>query len=177
MCCSFGDEVLKSKSSFLTENSTLLWARNKPPPDPTRYNLTSFAITLNEITSDLKVDMACELLTFTFSDLLVSSFTFVLNSEYWSSIKGKLPPTDSRLRPDQRYLENGEYEKANSEKLRLERRQRMVILSCHNSFKLESHEQGFLFLDLLIILRGNMLVTSYDILSSYARKFLLPHSL
>lgn len=140
MCCSFGDELLKSKSSFLTENSTLLWARNKPPPDPTRYNLTSFAIMLNEITSDLKVDMACELLTFTFSDLLVSSFTFVLNCEYWSSIKGKLPPTDSRLRPDQRYLENGEYEKANSEKLRLERRQRMVILSCHNSFKLESHE-------------------------------------
>ncbi|XP_065029697.1 oxysterol-binding protein-related protein 2A-like isoform X3 [Musa acuminata AAA Group] len=102
MCCSFGDEVLKSKSSFLTENSTLLWARNKPPPDPTRYNLTSFAITLNEITSDLK---------------------------------GKLPPTDSRLRPDQRYLENGEYEKANSEKLRLERRQRMSRKLQENGWK------------------------------------------
>ncbi|PRQ49432.1 putative oxysterol-binding protein [Rosa chinensis] len=38
----------------------------------------------------------------------------------------KLPPTDSRLRPDQRHLENGEYEKANAEKKRLERRQRMV---------------------------------------------------
>lgn len=38
----------------------------------------------------------------------------------------KLPPTDSRLRPDQRYLENGEYEMANSEKLRLEQRQRQV---------------------------------------------------
>lgn len=37
-----------------------------------------------------------------------------------------LPPTDSRLRPDQRHLENGEYEKANLEKQRLERRQRMV---------------------------------------------------
>lgn len=40
----------------------------------------------------------------------------------------KLPPTDSRLRPDQRYLENGEYEMANAEKLRLEQRQRQVIL-------------------------------------------------
>ena len=38
----------------------------------------------------------------------------------------KLPPTDSRLRPDQRYLENGEYEMANSEKLRLEQCQRQV---------------------------------------------------
>ncbi|KAE8687346.1 Oxysterol-binding protein-related protein 2B [Hibiscus syriacus] len=38
----------------------------------------------------------------------------------------KLPPTDSRLRPDQRYLENGEYEMANSEKLRLEQRQRQA---------------------------------------------------
>ena len=44
----------------------------------------------------------------------------------YSWIQEKLPPTDSRLRPDQRHLENGEYEKANAEKLRLERRQRMV---------------------------------------------------
>ncbi|KAH9708519.1 Oxysterol-binding protein-related protein 1D [Citrus sinensis] len=38
----------------------------------------------------------------------------------------KLPPTDSRLRPDQRYLENGEYELANAEKLRLEQLQRQA---------------------------------------------------
>ncbi|KAI7739418.1 hypothetical protein M8C21_010761 [Ambrosia artemisiifolia] len=38
----------------------------------------------------------------------------------------KLPPTDSRLRPDQRCLENGEYEMANAEKLRLEQRQRQA---------------------------------------------------
>lgn len=42
------------------------------------------------------------------------------------NMQEKLPPTDSRLRPDQRYLENGEYEMANSEKLRLEQRQRQV---------------------------------------------------
>ncbi|KAK6138643.1 hypothetical protein DH2020_027629 [Rehmannia glutinosa] len=44
----------------------------------------------------------------------------------------KLPPTDSRLRPDQRHLENGEFDKANAEKLRLEMRQRM-------SRKLQEH--------------------------------------
>lgn len=71
----------------------LLWKRSKPPKDPTRYNLTRFALTLNELTPGLKE---------------------------------KLPPTDSRLRPDQRCLENGEYEKANSEKLRLEQRQRQA---------------------------------------------------
>ncbi|KAG6405338.1 hypothetical protein SASPL_132927 [Salvia splendens] len=72
--------------------ASLLWKRNKPPPNLTRYNLTSFAITLNELTPGLKE---------------------------------KLPPTDSRLRPDQRHLENGEFDKANEEKLRLETRQRM----------------------------------------------------
>ncbi|KAK2980955.1 hypothetical protein RJ640_025104 [Escallonia rubra] len=36
----------------------------------------------------------------------------------------KLPPTDSRLRPDQRGLENGKYKMANAEKLRREQRQR-----------------------------------------------------
>lgn len=39
----------------------------------------------------------------------------------------KLPPTDSRLRPDQRFLENGEYEMADSEKLQLEQKQREVM--------------------------------------------------
>ncbi|KAK5782788.1 hypothetical protein PVK06_037293 [Gossypium arboreum] len=34
--------------------ATLLWKRNEPAPNPTRYNLTSFAITLNEITPGLQ---------------------------------------------------------------------------------------------------------------------------
>uniref|UniRef100_A0A1J3FLK5 Oxysterol-binding protein-related protein 2B n=1 Tax=Noccaea caerulescens TaxID=107243 RepID=A0A1J3FLK5_NOCCA len=80
-----GDVINKASAS-------LLWKATKPPPNVTRYNLTSFAITLNELTPGLEE---------------------------------KLPPTDSRLRPDQRHLENGEYEKANEEKQRLERRQRM----------------------------------------------------
>ncbi|XP_021277290.1 oxysterol-binding protein-related protein 2A-like isoform X4 [Herrania umbratica] len=87
-----GDGSAKPKDCNPSSNSSLLWKRNKPPPNLTRYNLTSFAITLNELTPGLQE---------------------------------KLPPTDSRLRPDQRHLENGEYERANAEKQRLERRQRM----------------------------------------------------
>ncbi|XP_027369058.1 oxysterol-binding protein-related protein 1C-like [Abrus precatorius] len=52
-------------------------------------------------------------------------FAITLN-ELTPGLKEKLPPTDSRLRPDQRHLENGEYEMANSEKLRLEQRQRQA---------------------------------------------------
>ncbi|XP_058768014.1 oxysterol-binding protein-related protein 1C-like [Vicia villosa] len=52
-------------------------------------------------------------------------FAITLN-ELTPGLKEKLPPTDSRLRPDQRYLENGEYEMANSEKLRLEQQQRQA---------------------------------------------------
>uniref|UniRef100_A0A0A9FM80 Uncharacterized protein n=1 Tax=Arundo donax TaxID=35708 RepID=A0A0A9FM80_ARUDO len=86
-------DAFKVKSADQLQGASLLWEKNKPAPNPTRYNLSSFAITLNELTPGLQE---------------------------------KLPPTDSRLRPDQRHLENGEYEKANTEKLRLERRQRMV---------------------------------------------------
>uniref|UniRef100_A0A803M599 PH domain-containing protein n=1 Tax=Chenopodium quinoa TaxID=63459 RepID=A0A803M599_CHEQI len=87
-----GDCLGKGKGDAISE-ARLLWRRSKPPRYPTRYNLTRFAMTLNELTPGLKE---------------------------------KLPPTDSRLRPDQRYLENGEYEKANAEKLRLEQRQRQA---------------------------------------------------
>ncbi|KAM7256496.1 hypothetical protein ACFE04_012237 [Oxalis oulophora] len=85
----------------------LLWKHSKPSKYPTRYNLTRFAITVNELTPGLKV-----VLKTSFSD-------HNLEEE-------KLPPTDSRLRPDQRHLENGEYDMANSEKLRLEQRQRQA---------------------------------------------------
>lgn len=88
-----GDLASKPKGYDPMTEARLLWKRNKPAKCPTRYNLTSFAITLNELTSGLKE---------------------------------KLPPTDSRLRPDQRHLENGEYEQAFVEKLRLEQKQRMA---------------------------------------------------
>ncbi|KAK1313754.1 Oxysterol-binding protein-related protein 1C [Acorus calamus] len=88
-----GDFLGKGKGSDHFSEAPLLWKRSKPSRFPTRYNLTRFAITLNELTPGLKE---------------------------------KLPPTDSRLRPDQRCLENGEYEMANAEKLRLEQRQRQA---------------------------------------------------
>lgn len=37
-----------------------------------------------------------------------------------------IAPTDSRLRPDQRLMENGRWDEANAEKLRLEEKQRAV---------------------------------------------------
>ncbi|XP_022861850.1 oxysterol-binding protein-related protein 2B-like isoform X2 [Olea europaea var. sylvestris] len=92
-----GSGKVKDKS-----DASLLWKKNELPLNLTRYNLTSFAITLNELTPGLKE---------------------------------KLPPTDSRLRPDQRHLENGEYDKANSEKLRLEMRQRMSTKLQENGWK------------------------------------------
>ncbi|XP_035550003.1 oxysterol-binding protein-related protein 2A-like isoform X3 [Juglans regia] len=92
----------KPKDFTPSSDASLLWKRSKPPPNLTRYNLTSFAITLNELTPGLQE---------------------------------KLPPTDSRLRPDQRHLENGEYEKANLDKLRLERRQRISRKLQENGWK------------------------------------------
>lgn len=87
-----GDPTTKPKGYDPMTEATLLWERDKSVTR-TRYNLTPFAISLNELTPGLLE---------------------------------KLPPTDSRLRPDQRHLENGEYELANSEKLRLEQLQRQA---------------------------------------------------
>ncbi|KAE8658490.1 Oxysterol-binding protein-related protein 2A [Hibiscus syriacus] len=97
-----GDGNGKPKDCSPSSGATLLWKRNKPPPNLTRYNLTSFAITLNELTPGLQE---------------------------------KLPPTDSRPRPDQRHLENGEYDRANAEKQRLERRQRISRKLQENGWK------------------------------------------
>lgn len=48
-------EDVSNKAAIPTENACLLWKRSDPPANPTRYNLTSFAITLNELTSELQV--------------------------------------------------------------------------------------------------------------------------
>ncbi|XP_020277002.1 oxysterol-binding protein-related protein 2A-like isoform X1 [Asparagus officinalis] len=102
MYYTIGGGVSKVRGSNQTSNASLLWKRSDPTLHPNRYNLSSFAITLNELKPELKE---------------------------------KLPPTDSRLRPDQRHLENGEYEKANAEKLRLEQRQRMSRKLQENGWK------------------------------------------
>ncbi|KAG0455240.1 hypothetical protein HPP92_024532 [Vanilla planifolia] len=87
-----GDPSTKPKGYDPMSEAVLLWEHDKSISQ-TRYNLRSFAISLNELTPGLLE---------------------------------KLPPTDSRLRPDQRHLENGEYELANIEKLRLEQLQRQA---------------------------------------------------
>ncbi|KAF9083229.1 hypothetical protein BGX23_011680 [Mortierella sp. AD031] len=69
----------------------LLWKRDPVPSTPTPFNLTPFAMTLNDCPEELKKHLC---------------------------------PTDSRLRPDQRAMENGEFDIANTEKQRLEEKQR-----------------------------------------------------
>ncbi|WFD18346.1 Oxysterol-binding protein 3 [Malassezia caprae] len=70
----------------------VLWEVDPLPPNPARYyGFTRFAISLNEITDD---------------------------------IKDILPPTDTRLRPDQRALEKGDADQAEELKLSLENEQR-----------------------------------------------------
>ncbi|GFQ02715.1 oxysterol-binding protein-related protein 1d [Phtheirospermum japonicum] len=87
-----GDPTTKPKGYDPMTEAVLLWERDKSVTNA-RYNLTPFAVSLNEVTPGLLE---------------------------------KLPPTDSRMRPDQRHLENGEYELANAEKLRLEQLQRQA---------------------------------------------------
>ncbi|CAI5502473.1 unnamed protein product [Closterium sp. Naga37s-1] len=55
-------------------------------------------------------------------------------NEITPDLKGVLPPTDSRLRPDQRSLEEGYFDRANAQKIRLETRQRQAR---------ESKEEGW----------------------------------
>ena len=48
-----------------------------------------------------------------------TNFTLQLNN-LPEGLKEKLPPTDSRLRPDQRAVEEGDFDRAGAEKNRLE---------------------------------------------------------
>lgn len=57
MCYSIVDGTGKPKDCNVSSNGCLLWKSNKPPPNLTRYNLTSFAITLNELTPGLQVEI------------------------------------------------------------------------------------------------------------------------
>jgi len=48
-------DSFKVRSADQLKGASLLWEKNKPAPNPTRYNLSSFAITLNELTPGLQV--------------------------------------------------------------------------------------------------------------------------
>lgn len=54
-----GDYSGKGKSEDSSSDSHVLWMRSKPPKVPTRYNLTRFAIMLNELTPGLQVYALC----------------------------------------------------------------------------------------------------------------------
>jgi hypothetical protein len=58
MYCTIANDAPRVNCSASGQNTdaTLLWEKNGPSADPTRYNLSSFAITLNELTPELKVD-------------------------------------------------------------------------------------------------------------------------
>jgi hypothetical protein len=127
-----GDCFGKGKGSEQFSEAHLLWKRSKPPKFPTRYNLTRFAITLNELTPGLKVKF-----TVCWYQASSQDHITVFRLIFLTCKQEKLPPTDSRLRPDQRCLENGEYERANAEKLRLEQRQRQVRLWLPTSIYLQ----------------------------------------
>ena len=60
-----GDCSSKGNGFESLSEARLLWKRSEPPKFPTRYNLTRFAITLNELTPGLKVMTS----TFKFSTL------------------------------------------------------------------------------------------------------------
>uniref|UniRef100_A0A1I8HVB7 Oxysterol-binding protein n=1 Tax=Macrostomum lignano TaxID=282301 RepID=A0A1I8HVB7_9PLAT len=56
-----------------------------------------------------------------------TAFAMALNDDTDAELLARLPPTDSRRRPDVRALENADSELAQSEKARLEEKQRQVL--------------------------------------------------
>lgn len=65
-------------------DASLLWKSSKPP-NVTRYNLTSFAITLNELTPGLQVDMITSYVSYAFSFSSYASL-IVFYSFVWSRV-------------------------------------------------------------------------------------------
>ncbi|KAJ1913056.1 hypothetical protein IWQ60_009374 [Tieghemiomyces parasiticus] len=85
------DADVQSIASSTRTKPILLWRADSPPNPPLPFNLTRFAVTLNDMTPGLQ-PILC--------------------------------PTDSRLRPDQRAMEFGDYDKASDLKTALEENQR-----------------------------------------------------
>ncbi|KAJ1964908.1 hypothetical protein IWQ62_002799 [Dispira parvispora] len=84
-------EDVQSIESHSPSKPILLWRATPTPNPPIPFNLTEFAVTLNDFPDDLRPYLC---------------------------------PTDSRLRPDQRAMEIGEYDQASDDKNRLEEKQR-----------------------------------------------------
>lgn len=71
-----GYDASKIKVLVPPRDASLLWKKNDSPANPTRYNLTSFAITLNELTPGLLVRVRIK---------SIGSFVFVLLDSYYVS--------------------------------------------------------------------------------------------
>lgn len=61
------------------KDAVLLWRKSKPPANPTRYNLSSFAITLNELTPELQV----ELVAVSYHSCIYCPFSLIFYSKYF----------------------------------------------------------------------------------------------
>lgn len=73
-----GDFSGKGKG-FDQSEAHLLWKRSKPPKFPTRYNLSRFAITLNEITPGLRVNICSHCFNFqVMLRFLIRIYSFVM---------------------------------------------------------------------------------------------------
>ena len=81
MYCSDSD-TFKVKSADQLKGASLLWEKNKPAPNPTRYNLSSFAITLNELTPGLQVWFTCDChISVSLSDFVLIAWSFLDSGE------------------------------------------------------------------------------------------------
>ena len=74
MYYTIGSSISKAIGFNQVEYPSLLWKRSNPPANPNRYNLSSFAITLNEMKPELKVEMPYGIKFFTFTFLLLVHF-------------------------------------------------------------------------------------------------------
>ncbi|XP_070830386.1 oxysterol-binding protein-related protein 1-like isoform X1 [Chaetodon trifascialis] len=105
------DEKKGSKQSSVDEEP-----EEMPPPDAETVQVIPGSELLWKITP--RPENSAKFYAF-------STFAMHLN-ELEKSMEGVIPPTDSRLRPDIRAMENGDIDLASAEKKRLEEKQRMA---------------------------------------------------
>uniref|UniRef100_A0A7N6AFY1 Oxysterol-binding protein n=1 Tax=Anabas testudineus TaxID=64144 RepID=A0A7N6AFY1_ANATE len=105
------DEKKGSKQSSVDEEP-----EETPPPDAETVQVIPGSELIWKITP--RPDNSAKFYAF-------STFAMQLN-ELDKSMEGVIPPTDSRLRPDIRAMENGDIDSASAEKKRLEEKQRMA---------------------------------------------------
>lgn len=107
-----------NNSKFFTDTQKLLPQDSGSPGKKQQHQQHNNPIKLLWKTDLNEEDIYGEYYNFT-------QFTFLLN-ELTDNLKSYIAPTDSRLRPDIRYLENGDADNAAFEKNRLEEKQREV---------------------------------------------------